>query len=226
MIEQQTQQQTQSQSHGFIIENDIREKCFGLEYENNNTDRHDIPKEKNKHDENENCSIKTTGSNMIDCGDLLSFYGYDFDEKNTIIVYKYKQIDDNHKKLENIYEINYNKECHKRLFGDVSIDVLKEYVDFVKSIPKHINKDELKKYRDDYKKKKKEIQNKYKLKINISPKVDSKTQRRVQCSIPKFQELLRDYIVYESKTTHPEKPNMLRGEEIVLQFYSPKRVRK
>ena len=46
MIEQQTQQQTQSQSHGFIIENDIREKCFGLEYENNNTDRHDIPKEK------------------------------------------------------------------------------------------------------------------------------------------------------------------------------------
>ena len=75
-------------------------------------------------------------------------------------------------------------------------------------------------------KRKKEIQNKYKLKINISPKVDSKTQRRVQCSIPKFQELLRDYIVYESKTTHPEKPNMLRGEEIVLQFYSPKRVRK
>ena len=84
--QQQTQSQTQSQSHGFIIENDIREKCFGLEYENNNTDRHDIPKEKNKHDENENCSIKTTGSNMIDCGDLLSFHGYDFDEKNNQIV--------------------------------------------------------------------------------------------------------------------------------------------
>ena len=215
-----------SQLHGFIIENDIKENVFGLEYEKNNTDRHDIPKEKNKYDKNENCSIKTTGSNTIDCADIFSIYSYEFNEKNTIIVYKYKQIDANYKKLENIYEINYNKECHKKLFGDLPIDVLKEYVEFVKSIPKNINKDELNKYRRDYKKKKKDIQEKYKLQINISPKVDTKTQRRVQCSIPKFQEILKDYIVYESKIAHPEKPNMLRGKEIVKQILSPKRIRK
>ena len=211
-----------SQLHGFIIENDIKENVFGLEYEKNNTDRHDIPKEKNKYDENENCSIKTTGSNTIDCSDIFSIYSYDFNDKNTIIVYKYKQIDGNYKKLENIYEINYNKECHKRLFGDLPIDVLKEYVDLVKSIQKKINKDELKKYSRHYLAVKEKIQTEYNMKIRISPKVDSKSQRRVQCSIPDFPNLLKDFIVYKSDS---EKPNMLRGKEIVLQFLSPKRIR-
>ena len=49
---------SQSQAHGFQWENHIRQNCFNLSKENNNTDKHDIPCEKNKYDENENISIK------------------------------------------------------------------------------------------------------------------------------------------------------------------------
>ena len=68
----------QSQKYGFIIENYIRENVFDIESQKNDINIHDIPKEKNKLNENENCSIKTTGSNTICCGDLLRFYNYNF----------------------------------------------------------------------------------------------------------------------------------------------------
>ena len=97
---------TQSQNHGFIFENSIRKNVFNLPIESNNTDIHDIPKEKNKFNSNENCSIKTTGSDKIFCSDILRFFNYDFNEKNTIIVIAYKQTD-THKIIENIYEIDY-----------------------------------------------------------------------------------------------------------------------
>jgi hypothetical protein len=49
-----------SQSHGFDWENEIRKDIFYLPQEVNNTDKYDVPKEKNILDENENISIKTT----------------------------------------------------------------------------------------------------------------------------------------------------------------------
>jgi hypothetical protein len=44
---------TQSQTHGFIFENSIRERIFDLLKEKNNTDKHDIPKYKNKYNNND-----------------------------------------------------------------------------------------------------------------------------------------------------------------------------
>ena len=44
--------------------------------------------------------------------------------------------------------------------------------------------------------------------IRISPKVDSKSQRRVQCSIPNFENILQEFIKYKS---NDEKPNLLRN---------------
>ena len=125
---------SQSQKHGFSWENDIRSGVFDLPQEKNNTDKHDIPKSKNKYNENENCSIKTTGSKTICCSDILSFYNYDFTEQNTIIVVLYEQTK-THKVVKNIYEINYNAECHKLLFGDLPKEVIQDYVTKVKSIP-------------------------------------------------------------------------------------------
>ena len=44
--------------------------------------------------------------------------------------------------------------------------------------------------KETYKKLKVALQKQHNMKINISPKVDSKTQRRVQCSIPKVDTIL------------------------------------
>ena len=82
---------SQSQSAGFKFENEVKEKVFGLNPETNNTDIHDIDHTRNIFDPNENISIKSTKSNTICCSDIMRFFSYDFEKKNTIIVIKYKQ---------------------------------------------------------------------------------------------------------------------------------------
>ena len=147
-------------------------------------------RKKNKFNENENCSVKTTGSGTICCGDILRFYHYDFTEKNTIIIVHYKQTA-TEKIVEKIYELDYNADCHKLLFGDLPKEVLEKYVKNVKSIPKHI-KDKQAKEIFSYLDEKKNLKEKYKYLIIINPKVDS-SQSRVQCSISKniFKEDLK-----------------------------------
>jgi len=210
---------SQSQKHGFSWENDIRSRVFDLPEEKNNTDKYDIHKNKNKYNKNENCSIKTTGSKTICCSDILRFYNYDFREKNTIIVVSYEQTN-THKIVKNIYEINYNADCHKLLFGDLPKEVIKDYVTKVKSIPTETKGKEAKKIFD-YLTEKKNIKKEYAHIIQINPKVDSK-QSRVQCSIPNFEKTLKDFIIYKSSS---DTPNLLRGYEICSNFESSKRVR-
>ena len=209
----------QSQKHGFTFENSTREQIFDLPNEKNNTDKHDIPKHKNKYNKNENCSIKTTGSETICCSDILRFYDYDFNENNTIIVIKYKQTE-TEKIVQSIYEIDYNIECHKLLFGNLPREVIEKYVENVKSIPKHIKGDEAKKIFN-YIDEKKELKKKYRNIIQINPKVDS-SQSRVQCSIPNFEETLKDFIKYKSTS---DKSNFIRGKQIIHKIESNKRTR-
>lgn len=211
----------QSQKHGFIVENSIRELVFNLPKKVNDTKTHDIPKEENIFDSNENCSIKTTGSNTICCGDILRFYKYNFDEKNTIIVAVYTQSDDQIKTIVQIYEINYNKECHKKLFGNLPEEAIQEYVDNVKSIPRKTKgQDAINIF--DYKNEKKKLENLYPNKITINPKVDS-NQSRVQCSIPNFEETLKEFITYKSPS---DVPNLVRNKKIPLLIESKQRNRK
>ena len=59
--------------------------------------------------------------------------------------------------------------------------------------------------------------------INISPKVDSGSQRRVQCSIPKVDQLLKQFPeLIISRTTEPIVRNVIISKEI----HSCPRVRK
>ena len=210
---------TQSQKYGFRMENIVKDAVFGLPYEKNNTDKHDVPKEKNRFDGNENGSIKTILSFIIYCGDLLRFHDYDFNEKNTIIVLKYKQIA-NKKVIQNIYEIDYNEQCHKLLFGDLPRAILEDYVKKVKSIPIHTSGKEAKKIFN-YLEVRDELKKKYNYKIQINPKVDSK-QTRVQCSIPNFEKILKQFITYKSSD---EFPNRLRGVDLVSSITSGRRAR-
>jgi len=204
----------QSQLHGFIIENEIRQKVFGLPAESNNTDIHDIILSA------ENISVKTVGGNTIYCGDIERFFSYDFSEKQTIVVVKYQQLETT-KKIIDIFEINYNEACHKFLWGEIPLDTIKKYVALVKSIP-HGNPDSY--YKEIYKNSKKFMEKHFNMNISINPKVDSGGQRRVQCSIGDFENKLADFITYQS-TRDTGKPNIYRGQEIIEEFESPRRVR-
>jgi len=207
----------QSQKHGFTFENEVR-KIFGLKPESNDRNVHDIPCNLNKFNPNENISIKTVGSTTICCGDIMRFFSYDFNKKNTIIVIKYNQID-NQKTVENIYEIDYTMDMHQILFGDCTLQLIQDYVNMIKGIPHGRAPPETKKK---YKLEKKNIETVNNMKIQINPKVDSKGQRRVQCSIPNFDSLLQDYITYKSSS---ESPNKVRGEHITSCIVSSKRKR-
>ena len=210
----------QSQLHGFIIENDIREKVFGLSPEPNNTDTHDIPKSLNKFSDNENISIKTVGGNCICCGDIERFFSYDFSDTNTIVVIKYQQLEET-KKIVDIFEIRYDEECHNFIWGTIKLDTIKKYVSLVKSIP-HGTPDKY--YKKTYKNLKKYMEENFNMNISINPKIDSGRQRRVQCSIGNFENKLENFITYQS-TKYTGKPNIYRGQEIIELFESPKRVR-
>jgi hypothetical protein len=211
---------TQSQSHGLFWDNEIRQKVFGLPLCKNDTKKFDIDCHENKFNHSENISIKTSGCNNIDCGDIVRFYDRDRDKNKdiTIMLIRYSQIN-NQKTIKEIMEINYNEQMKNILFGDVTRDVLESYVKHVKDIPSGIVSDETKK---DYKNKKNEIQEQYKMRINISPKVDSKSQRRVQCSITKIDELFDKYPQFIlSRTKEP----VIRGVLISSTIDSSKRIR-
>lgn len=111
----------QSQKHGYIFEERIK-KIFNCDYQDNNTDKYDIPCNLNKLDSTENCSIKLTKGPNIDCGDLCRFFDLDKINKTTLIVGMYKQINPTTKKIYAIYEINYNSEFHKLLFGNITLE--------------------------------------------------------------------------------------------------------
>ena len=87
----------------------------------------------------------------------------------------------------------------------------------IKSIPPGPISDESKL---DYITIKKSIQTTYNLSIIINPKVDNKTQRRVQCSLPNFIVFFTKYLTYKSPT---DIPNLVRGATIPLSINSKKR---
>lgn len=208
---------TQSQGHGLFWDNEIREKVFKLPSCKNDTRKFDIEAIENIFNSVENISIKTSGNNNIDCGDILRFYDENnFNNFYTIILVRYKQIDE-YKEIKQILELNYTLELRNYLFGDVPMLELEQYIELIKSIPFGEVSPEIKKK---YKEIKKKIQEKYKMNINISPKVDSKKQRRVQCSIKKLDELLTQfpYLILNYSTIP-----VVRNVPITPKIYSPPR---
>lgn len=210
---------TQSQAHGLFWDNEIREKVFGLPKCKNDTKKYDICCQENKFNNQENISIKTSSNNNIDCGDILRFFNGDFTNKYTIILLRYVQLD-NFKKLKEIIEINYTEELRNYLFGSITENILEEYVNLIKSIPRGPVSIDIK---NSYKKQKIKLQQEYGMYINISPKVDSNSQRRVQCSIPKVDQILEKFPnTIISKTEEP----VLRGVMITSIINSARRLRK
>lgn len=218
-IDYKIQDFTQSQGHGLFWDNEIRQKVFCLPPCKNDTTKYDICCSDNKFNCQENISIKTSSNNNIDCADILRFFNGDFTNKYTIILLRYTQ-SENLKTIKEIIEIDYNQNLRNYLFGSITEDELNQYVSSIKSIPPGLVSNSVK---DSYKKIKNQLQKQHSMNINISPKVDSKLQRRVQCSIPKIDELFEKFPqIIISRTSEP----ILRGIQITSAIHSLPRLRK
>lgn len=75
---------------------------------------------------------------------------------------------------------------HTELFGTIKQEEIDKYIQNIKNIPTGKC---IKDSRSNYLNEKKQLKRDNNMKINISPKVDNKSQRRVQCSVSKFQEI-------------------------------------
>tara|TARA_Y100000004_G_scaffold190076_1_gene246648 strand:+ start:646 stop:1257 length:612 start_codon:yes stop_codon:yes gene_type:complete len=138
-------------------------------------------------------SIKTTGSNTVCCSDLLRMMSHR--KYYRLIVGCYKQ-EGKSKKFHTQYEFFIAPEDYSKLWGKMDYQLVESFVDFVKAIPHgpEAQKD-TKSVRDQFQE---QVSCEEAL-FNINPKVDSKKQRRVQCSVP-LDKLLASGIQYEKTT--------------------------
>jgi hypothetical protein len=210
---------TQSQGHGFAIEDDLRQKVWNLEKCHNNTDAFDIHKDRNRWNPNEHVSIKTMKGYTCCFGDVRRFYDRcDASERITLLIVRYTQ-DSGEKRIREIVEMDYSEELKRLLFGTITRQELEEYVALICAIPSgHVSNI----VRKEYLIKKKELQETHQMRIQLSPKVDSKGQRRVQCAIPHLDTFWEEFPqCILAKTT-----DQVRGIPITTTYASPPRIRK
>ena len=137
-------------------------------------------------------SIKTSKGNKVDCGDILRRRQ---ETDYNLVVGCYSQVGDN-KVFYSEYTFYIRPEHERKLWGRMNYNQLAEYVDYIKNIPAGKNaQQETKTERTVLKNC---IEDKNAL-VKIHPKVDSKKQRRVQCSV-KINELIRAGIDYKVTT--------------------------
>jgi len=123
-----------------------------------------------------NGSIKTTKNNTICCSDVVRKMTH---TNYRLIVGQYNQVG-KEKVFHTEYEFFITPDDDKMLWGKMNIQEVREFVEYVKSIP--AGKDGQLKTKSHRQMLQEQIQDTEAL-FKLNPKVDSKNQRRVQCSL-------------------------------------------
>ena len=134
-------------------------------------------------------SIKTTGSNSVNCGDLLRRR---LETDYNLVVGVYEQCGEN-KVFHTEYTFYIRPEHEQKLWGSMSYDQLKEYDDFIKSIPYGAELAT----KAERASRKKSISDKDAL-FTINPKANTQ-QRRVQCTL-KIKQMIKAGIPHTART--------------------------
>ena len=181
------------QNHGLVFEDKVIQRITGmpkLAYQsllkNGYTSSMDIHKGYNS---DHNYSIKTSkDGKAIGCGDILRFTRHCESEPFKIVSAAWTQINNKTKLFNKVFEFDITPKQYAVLWGGITPDKLEPFVNYVKNIPhgsagQAANKDLWKQKRDIiYEECGKGI-------ATIDAKIDSKSQRRVQCSI-KIQDMI------------------------------------
>lgn len=208
-IEKFQEVRTESQAHGFKFEDSLKEQVFKIDTKIKYTSKYDIPKEFNIIN-NHNISIKTTGNRDIGCADIFRFLESDETE---MIITCYKQ-DGDYKIVKETYSLQLTEDFMKSLNDDINKDELNQLNQLIKNIPHGKVSEETKK---EYKNKCKQLSLEY---FIVNPKVDSKKQRRVQCTLKLDAILNRKDIKYEIFNGAE-----YYGKKYIGKFFSPRRKR-
>ena len=136
-------------------------------------------------------SIKTSKGNTVDCGDILRRRQ---ETDYNLVVGCYSQVGDN-KVFYSEYTFYIRPEHESILWGRMNYNQLAEYVNYIKNIP--AGKEAQQETKTERTVLKNCIEDKNAL-VKIHPKVDSKKQRRVQCSV-KMSDLIKARIPYTQK---------------------------
>ena len=136
-------------------------------------------------------SIKTSKGNTVDCGDILRRRQ---ETDYNLVVGCYSQVGDN-KVFHSEYTFYIRPEHEQKLWGRMNYNQLAEYVDYIKNIP--AGREAQQETKTERTVLKNCIEDKNAL-VKIHPKVDSKKQRRVQCSV-KMSDLIKARIPYTQK---------------------------
>ena len=134
-------------------------------------------------------SIKTSKGNTVDCGDILRRRQ---ETDYNLVVGCYSQVGDN-KVFYSEYTFYIRPEHEQKIWGRMNYNQLAEYVDYIKNIP--AGKEAQQETKTERTVLKNCIEDKNAL-MKIHPKVDSKKQRRVQCSL-KMSDLIKARIPYK-----------------------------
>lgn len=181
------------QHHGILFENNIIFDITGFskkEYQQKLPEKYtsimDIVK--NVYSKKD-YSIKVSKEGKgIGCADILRFLS-NFKNEFTIIVGCWKKLDDENKQFYQIYEFDITPEHTKAFWGGLNADNLTPFVEYVKSIEP--GKKAQKENQKLWKEKRAALYETYGQGIvSIDAKIDSKDQRRVQCSI-KLEDMIR-----------------------------------
>ena len=208
-----------NQGHGFTWETAIKVAAFQNTQKYAYTAPFDIPAADNIFDPSENISIKVCGDDKAECADALRIFGYKDYPKITMIAVRWVQQTPTTKAIQRIYEVALGGPVINRiLFGDVTEEELKALVQLMRQIPPgpvstsakaavHAEKTRL---------------NQKSGIIRFNPKMDSKSQRRLQCSIPHLSAALAAHPeMLISSSAEP----LVRGSAIPATIESGPRVR-
>ena len=134
-------------------------------------------------------SIKTAKGDKVDCGDVIRRRK---EKEYNIIIGVWSQNED-YKIFHTEYTFFIRPEHETLLWGNMSLESLTEYDQYIKSIP--AGKEGQQKTKTKRQQLKEQLEDKAAL-MRIHPKVDSKKQRRVQCSF-KIKELVKANIPHK-----------------------------
>lgn len=134
-------------------------------------------------------SIKVSkDGKSIGCGDILRFIRHCRDGEFTMVVGVWTQITPEVKRYDCIYEFDIQPGHYKKLWSGITESAMEPFVEYVKSIP-HGSEAQLA-HQKLWKQKRQDIYNQHGRGIfKIDAKIDSKKQRRVQCSV-KIRDLI------------------------------------
>jgi len=138
-----------------------------------------------------NISIKTAKGNKVDCGDILRRMK---EKEYEIIVGQYRQ-DGGNKVIHTQYTFKIKPEDYNKLWGNMKYELVEEFDQYVKSIPS--GREAQQSTKEERTRLKNNITCKDALMV-IHPKVDSKSQRRVQCSF-KIDQMIDSGVEYTKK---------------------------